>query len=166
MKKSEIKEEFDYEDESNGTGIVNTTTEAFKEFHRLVTESANKQSKEQIVKNKIFSIKFRMEKYLNEDNLGYIIQSGEFLKQMLDLLGIRSIDLAEYLSLRPSNLSAIINGSRRISPELAVKLGYIFGIPSDFWTNIEGKNALMEIEKEKSSEFQKKYKLEDLVALA
>lgn len=166
MKKSEIKEEFDYKDESNGTGIIDSTTEAFKEFHRLVTESVSKQSKSQIVKNKIFSIKFRMEKYLNDNNSGYIIQSGEFLKQMLDLLGIRSIDLADYLSLRPSNFSAIINGSRRISPELAVKLGYIFGIPSDLWTNIEGKNALTEIEKEKSSEFQKKYKLEDLVTLA
>ena len=163
MKKSEMK--IEYEDESNGTGIVDTNTESFGEFTRLVSENLKKQSKEQIVKNKIFTIKFKMEKYLDNENPGYIIQSGEFLKQMLDLLNIRSIDLANYLKLKPSNFNAIINGSRRVSPELSVKLSYIFGIPPDLWTHIEGKNALLEIQKEKSHEFKNNYKLEDLVSL-
>src|SRR5688572_21613062 len=146
MKKSNTKEKFEYEDESNGTGIVDTSTEAFKEFHRQVAKSLGKQSKEQIIKNKIFAIKFKMEKYLNDDNPGYIIQSGEFLKQMLDLIGIRSIDMAEALNYKPTNFSAIINGNREVTPALAVHLGYFRRISPHLWTHIESKNAVMEIE--------------------
>lgn len=160
-----INQKLEYDNESNGTGIVDTNTEEFKNFHMLVAENLNKQTKEQKIRNLIFSIKFNMEDYLKDNNPVYIIHAGDFLKKIMELLDIQSRDMAQYLKLRPSNFNAIINGNRKFTPELALKLGYTFGISPDLWTNIETKNNLIEIEKKKSEEFKKKYKLDRLIPL-
>ena len=77
-----INKKLKYDNESNGTGIVDTNTEEFKKFHIMVAESLNKQTKEQKIRNLLFSIKFNMEDYLRDNNPVYIMQAGDFLKNI------------------------------------------------------------------------------------
>lgn len=158
------KQNLEYEDESNGTGIVDTNTEEFKLFHEKIAEMSRNQSKEQKLRNMLSAIKFNMEDYIRNNNPKHIILVGDFLKQILETLNIQSKTFAQYLNLKPSNFSALIKGQRKLNAELAIKLGFTFDISPNIWVSIETKNEVIKTIEQKSKELQK-YKIKNLESL-
>jgi addiction module HigA family antidote len=82
-----------------------------------------------------------MEDYLESDNSD-ITSVGEYLKTLLRVTKIRQNKFADYIGLKPSNLSKLIGGERPISHEIALVLGKIFKIEPMIWLNIQAKNEL------------------------
>jgi addiction module HigA family antidote len=79
------------------------------------------------------------------------IHPGEVLKEeFLEPMGISVYRLAKETGLSQTRIGQIIKGERSITAETAVKLGKFFGVPAEFWMNLQ---TLYDIE-----EAQKRYK--------
>lgn len=147
-----------------GIGIINTNSKEFKELQRQIITQSNKQNKKKILENKLLSLRFQMESYLDEQS-HEIVEVGWFLKEFLKELNIKNKVFAEYIEFQESNLSALFKGKRKINTDLALKLGKIFRVKPSLWINIQSKNELLRIEEENKKEYQK-YNLNDLLKKA
>ena len=150
----------------NGIGEekVDVTSEDFVILRQKIVEDAQKQTQKQILENKVLTIKLRMLTYLNAPSSEKVIEVGEFLKELLDELGIKKNRFAKYIELHPANLSSLLKGRRKINTQMAIKLDEIFNIGSDIWMKIQTRNDLIQtrqmLKKEKG-----KYKLSDLLEI-
>lgn len=161
-----MKKNKNLEDGINGLGIgvVNINSKEFKELQRIINEKAGKLTKKQIQENKLLSLRFQMQTYLDSYDKT-IIEVGWFLKEFLQQLEIRKKSFAEYLGLQESNLSALFKGKRKINIDLAIKLGTIFRVDPILWIHIQSKNELIRLHQENKKEYQK-YSLKDLLKKA
>lgn len=62
---------------------------------------------------------------------------GVFLQEEMEERGWLNRDLAYILGVPESTISAIINGKRGISAEMAKALGDAFGVPAEFFANLQ-----------------------------
>ena len=63
---------------------------------------------------------------------------GEFITGIyLEPNGISGRELAEKLDVAPSTLSRILNGSSRISPEMALRLSQALGRTAESWLSMQ-----------------------------
>lgn len=147
-----------------GIGVVNTNSKEFKELQKVIIEKSKKQSKKKILENKLLSLRFQMETYLEQKD-NSIIEVGWFLKEFLRELNIKNKTFAEYISFQDSNLSALFAGKRKINIDLALKLGKIFRVDPTLWIHIQSKNELIRLEKENKKEYQR-YNIDDLLKKA
>lgn len=65
------------------------------------------------------------------------VHPGEILKAELKERGIKQKDFADMIGMRPSHLSALLHGSRNISPQLANRIEEALGIPAQLWLNLQ-----------------------------
>ena len=66
------------------------------------------------------------------------ITPGEILKEeFLDPLGISAYRLAKRVNIPQSRVSGIINGTRRITADTAMRLAKAFGTTPQFWLNLQ-----------------------------
>lgn len=73
---------------------------------------------------------------------------GEILKEMfITERKLTITKVAKGLKITRSNLSSVINGHLKISPELAVKLSEAFGNSAQFWVNLQNNYELWYAEK-------------------
>jgi len=75
------------------------------------------------------------------NNLNYkpdiAIHPGETLKDLLNSLSLKQVDLAKRTGLTPKTINKIINGKNPITPDTAIKLSVVFGMSASFWNNLE-----------------------------
>lgn len=62
---------------------------------------------------------------------------GTILKAELRERGIKQKAFAEEIGMRPSHLSALLNGYRNISPQVAARIEAILHIPAQVWLNLQ-----------------------------
>lgn len=147
-----------------GIGVVNTNAKEFKILKEVIAKEAKQQSEDELLENTLLSVRFQMESYLkNEDNS--IIEVGFFLKEFLRKLGIKNKFFAEYIGFQESNLSALFKGKRKISPDLAIKLGKIFRVNPILWIHIQSKNEVLKLKNE-NKEIYQEYSIDDLLKRA
>lgn len=65
------------------------------------------------------------------------VHPGEILKAELKEREIKQKTFAEMIGMRPSHLSALLHGSRNISPQLASRIEEALGIPAQLWLNLQ-----------------------------
>ena len=148
----------------NGTdqGIVNINSKDYKLLQKAVQEQSKKQDSRSRIRYKFISLKLQVESYISEDNPEEVLSAGSFLKEYLNVIGVKNKDFAKFIEVEESNLSSIIRGRRKINTELAFKLGQIFNIDPNLWLLIQSKNELLKIAKERKIEYRK-YQLEKLI---
>ena len=147
-----------------GTGIINTNSKEFKFLRAKIAEESGKQSKKQRLENKLLSLKFQMESYLEtEDNS--LIEVGWFLKEFIKSLNIKNKVFSEYIGYKETNLSALFKGTRKINIDLALKLEKIFNVDASLWIHIQSKNELIKISEENKRKYLR-YNIEDLLKKA
>ncbi|MCF6268139.1 MAG: hypothetical protein L3J41_00340 [Melioribacteraceae bacterium] len=130
--------------EENIGVLTNRMTENSEEFNKLqaiLLNKSRKQTEHQKRDVELMALKFNMEDYLESDDSD-ITSVGEYLKTLLRVTKIRQNKFADYIGLKPSNLSKLIGGERPISHEIALVLGKIFKIDPMIWLNIQAKNEL------------------------
>ena len=66
------------------------------------------------------------------------IAPGEILKEeFLEPMGISAYRLAKTVNIPQSRISAIINGTRRITADTAMRFAKAFGTTPQFWLNLQ-----------------------------
>ena len=144
------------------TNRMDTKTNEFDQFQAILLTKSKERSEEQKRHTEIMSLKFKMEDYLESEGQD-ISLAGEFLKLHLKALQIQQNKFADYIGLKPSNLSKLINGERPINYEMALIFGEIFNIDPMLWIEIQAKNELKKLKTSGRSKYQK-YSLSDLIA--
>jgi HTH-type transcriptional regulator/antitoxin HigA len=64
---------------------------------------------------------------------------GETIKEVLDERGITQKDFALRLGRTEKNVSQLVNGKAPITPETAIELERVLGVPASFWNNAEAR---------------------------
>jgi antitoxin HigA-1 len=65
------------------------------------------------------------------------IHPGEYLKEVLEELGISQSAFADAIGVSPMRISHVINGSRPVTAELALLFGKAFGQSPEYWLNLQ-----------------------------
>lgn len=65
------------------------------------------------------------------------IHPGEHLAEELALLGLSAAALARQLAVPVNRITAILNGTRSITADTALRLGHWFGSSAAFWLNLQ-----------------------------
>ena len=67
----------------------------------------------------------------------YAVAPGEYLAEWIDEQALSQGAVADLLGMSRKHVNEIVNGHATISPESAVKLGRLTGIPADAWLRYE-----------------------------
>jgi addiction module HigA family antidote len=96
------------------------------------------------------------EKVEYSDELIELTTPGEVLKEdFLDAMGLTAYELAKSIGVDPMRISRIINGTRTITADTAIRLSRYFGNSAEYWINLQSLYDL-DVAKEKNSEEYKK----------
>nr|WP_321357021.1 helix-turn-helix domain-containing protein [uncultured Draconibacterium sp.] len=156
-----MKNRIEEPQESMLTQRMDVGSQGFNDFQAILLSKSRKRTESQKMGIDLLTIKYEMEDYLISDE-SEVKPVGEFLKTILRTLKIQQKQFAEYLDLKPSNLSKLINGERTINYDLALIFGRLFNHNPMLWIEIQAKNELnrlLHAERKKYSI----YSLSDLV---
>lgn len=67
----------------------------------------------------------------------YSVHPGETLKECMEYDRVSIDTLSRDTGIPIQTLQGIINGSLRITEEIALQLGYVTGVPSSFWNSLQ-----------------------------
>ena len=65
------------------------------------------------------------------------IHPGEHLAEELDALNMSAAELARNLGVATNRITQILNGTRAITGDTALRLGHFFGTSAQFWLNLQ-----------------------------
>lgn len=74
---------------------------------------------------------------MDTNTVAEVFPPGEFIKEELEARGWTQDDLADILGRHRATISAIVNGKREISADIARDLGAAFGTSAQYWMNLE-----------------------------
>jgi len=74
--------------------------------------------------------------YRATDNLAPV-HPGEFLADELEAVGLSARKFAAHIGVPPNAVTEIINGQRRVTAEMAMRLGKAFGTGERYWMNLQ-----------------------------
>ncbi len=143
------------------TNRMDVGTQGFDDFQAILLKKSRGRSENQKRKINLLTLKYQMEDYIKSDKIE-IKTVGEFLKLILKSLHIQQKKFANYIGLKPSNLSKLINGDRTINYDLALKLGRLFDHNPMLWIEIQAKNELHRLVNAERNKYSV-YSLNDLI---
>lgn len=65
------------------------------------------------------------------------IHPGEHLAEELETLDMSAAELARKISVPTNRVTQILNGTRAITGDTALRLGHFFGTSAQFWLNLQ-----------------------------
>ena len=77
---------------------------------------------------------------------------GATIKEQLEDRGMRQKEFASRMDMSEKHISKLINGEVQLTPDVAVRLEFVLGVPAKFWNNLETiyREKLMKVEVENS----------------
>ena len=136
-------------------------TEGFDDFQTILLQKSKERSDNQKRKIDLLTLRYQMEDYVASDETN-VKSAGEFLKIILKSLQIQQKKFAEYIGLKPSNLSKLMSGERNINYDLALIFGRLFNHNPMLWIDIQAKNELHRLINAKQDKYNN-YSLNDLI---
>jgi len=67
----------------------------------------------------------------------YVVLPGETIQEIIDSLGMSQTELAERMGRPIKTVNEIIKGKASITPNTALQLERVLGVPASFWNNLE-----------------------------
>ncbi len=67
----------------------------------------------------------------------YAVPPGETLRETLAWLGMTQAELVRGTGRPKDEINKVMTGNASITPEMAVQLERVLGIPASFWNNLE-----------------------------
>lgn len=74
---------------------------------------------------------------MKKSSINWAIHPGEYIQDELDARGWSQRDLSYILGCPEQSINVIITGKRGISPDMAKALGEAFGVPAEFFINLQ-----------------------------
>ena len=65
------------------------------------------------------------------------VHPGEILRDELDALGFSARRFADHLDVPPNTVTGILNGTRGVSAQMALRLGKAFGTGPQYWMTLQ-----------------------------
>ena len=65
------------------------------------------------------------------------IHPGEHLAEELKALNMSAAELARKLGVPANRITQILNGTRSVTGDTALRLGHFFGMSAQFWLNLQ-----------------------------
>ena len=65
------------------------------------------------------------------------VHPGEILADELEALGLSARRFAAHIDVPPNAVTAILHGDRRVTAEMAMRLGKAFGTGERYWINLQ-----------------------------
>src|ERR1700740_177723 len=72
-----------------------------------------------------------------------VIHPGEHLAEKLKALGITAAELARQLEVPTNRITQILNGTRAITGDTALRLAHFFGTSAEIWLNLQSRYDLL-----------------------
>lgn len=135
-------------------------TEGFDDFQTILLKKSKERSDNQKRKIDLLTFRYQMEDYVASDETD-VKSAGEFLKIILKSLHIQQKKFANYIGLKPSNLSKLMNGERNVNYDLALIFGQLFNHNPMLWIDIQAKNELRRLVNAEQNKYTN-YSLNDL----
>ena len=142
------------------TESMDIGTKEYKDFKLLISSKLNAASRDERIEISLHGLKYQMEDCVQSSPKPTHV--GNFIKQFIQLLEITQKNFANYLEIRPSNLSKILSGERRLTIELALILERLSNINAELWLRIQNQNEIHKIQRLNSKRINK-YKLNELI---
>ncbi|TPG42044.1 transcriptional regulator [Flavobacterium pectinovorum] len=134
------------------------------DLKKIIKSHSSKQSKEQILKNQLLSIQYKLEDYIQSENDTEVLKVLDFVKMYLKTLNITKKELASYFEMKDSNLHKYLIGERKLNAKLVLKLSTFSHTKPEQWYRVQLKNEIIELNREKANvEAYKKYDYRNLV---
>ncbi len=83
------------------------------------------------------------------------VPPGEFLEEVIADLGMTKVELAKRMNRPATKLSAIFKGEKTITPDTAIQLERVVGIPAHVWTGLESEYRLTLAKLQQSADEEK-----------
>lgn len=135
-----------------------------------LAKAHNKQrSPERLLKNELLAIRYRMEEYVQDQNVTAeeMLTIQDFVKDFLKALKLKKSQFASHIEINDANLNKYYNNERRFNPVLAMKFGHFFHTPAELWMKVQFKNELIMFQVEsKSGKKYEKYDYTKVVKMA
>ncbi len=133
------------------------------EIKNAVLSHSASQSKEMIITNRLLSIQYKLEDYIqNESDDIEVLKILDFVKLYLKAFNLTKKELANYFEMRDSNLHKYLSGERKLNAKLVLKLSTFSHTKPEQWYRVEVKNELIELKKE-NVDYYKKYDYLNLI---
>ena len=71
-----------------------------------------------------------------------VIHPGEHLAEELEALDMSAAELARKIEVPTNRITQILNGTRAITGDTALRLAHYFGTSAQFWLNLQNLNEL------------------------
>ena len=65
------------------------------------------------------------------------IHPGEHLAEQLEELGMSAAELGRQLKVPTNRITGVVNGTRAVTGDTALRLGHFFGTSAEFWLNLQ-----------------------------
>ena len=143
------------------THSMDVGTKGFNDFQAILLKKSMQRTENQELRINLLTLKYQMEDYLTSDKTEEK-SAGQFLKTILKTLQIQQNQFAEYIGLKPSNLSKLIKGERTINYDLALIFSRLFNHEAMLWIEIQAKNELNKLLHAERNKYAV-YSLNDLV---
>ena len=156
-----MKMQIEEPQEGRLTHSMDVGTKGFNDFQAILLKKSMQRTENQELRINLLTLKYQMEDYLTSDKTEEK-SAGEFLKTILKTLKIQQNQFAEYIGLKPSNLSKLINGERTINYDLALIFSRLFNHEAMLWIEIQAKNELNKLLHAERNKYAV-YSLNDLV---
>jgi HTH-type transcriptional regulator/antitoxin HigA len=92
------------------------------------------------------------------------IPPGEYLEEVIGELGMTKDELAQRMGRPATKLSPIFKGEKAITPETALQLEKVVGVPAHIWTGLEAEYRLTLARQERAQEEENLKKETELIA--
>ena len=83
------------------------------------------------------------------------IHPGEHLAEALEELGMSAAEFARQIDVPTNRITSILNGTRAVTADTALRLGHWFGTSAEFWLNLQKLYELRLAEAEVGAEIRK-----------
>ncbi len=85
-----------------------------------------------------------------------VTPSSILLTEFMEPLGLSQNKLARELDVPPARVNAVVNNTRRITPDMALRLGRFFKTGPELWLNIQQRYDLKVAKSEIGEEIDKR----------
>ncbi len=117
----------------------------------FVKSHSERRTPERKLKNEMLAIKYQMESYIDNEEINQrnLIPLETFLDSYLSVLNLTLRKFANSIDTTDGNLKKYLSGDRKFNIDLALKFSSFFHTTPDLWLQVNIKNELLSLQKEK-----------------
>ena len=122
--------------------------------NEFIKSHSEAQSEEMKIRNKFLAIQYKLEDYIEKDiDENEVLEILDFVKMYLKALNITKLEMAHYFGMKDSNLHKYLVGSRKLNPEVVLKIAAFSHTNPEHCYSVEINNEFAKFRKENTTAY-------------